>query len=55
MKIFDGKVAIVTGAGGIGSMTAKAFAAGEARLTTGFDLIVDGGSHLAARGTEPKD
>lgn len=55
MKKYDGKVAIVTGAGGVGSVTAKASAAGEARLTTGFDLIVDGGRHLAARGTEPKD
>ena len=27
----------------------------EARFITGFDLIVDGGRHLATRGTEPKD
>lgn len=27
----------------------------EARFITGFDLVVDGGRHLATRGTEPKD
>lgn len=27
----------------------------EARFITGFELVVDGGRHLATRGTEPKD